>query len=175
VTTTRRPIGRMQAMEDLAAGRCAPAFPELAPKTERVLPQALAHILTMAFPPGNTRAGGFQSKLVDLMTKADADNLVRLMAAFPGEGLAFLLWDAGLVEFPKYGEPGLAKEAKAMTPQIRGILTDNQMTPGERVVALRLALDSDRTRGSEEWMATATYGNESPLRTRQIRPVLLTG
>jgi hypothetical protein len=154
MTTTRRPIGR-QSMEDLAAGRTAPAFPELAPNTERVLPQALAHVLTMAFPPGNARAGGFQSKLVDLMTKADPDNLVRLMAAFPGDGLA--------------------KEAKAMTPQIRGILTDNQMTPGERVVALRLALDSDRTRGSEEWVATATYGNESPLRTRQIKPVLLTG
>jgi hypothetical protein len=92
-------------MTDLAAGRTAPAFPELAPKTERVLPQALAHALTMAFPPGNTRAGGFQFRLVDLMTKADSTNLVRLMSAFPTEGLAFLLWDAGLIEFPKYGEP----------------------------------------------------------------------
>jgi len=63
------------------------------------LPPDLRHIMLTDFPPNNPKSSGFASTLVDLMTKADNFNLVRLFEAFPVYGVAYMLWDEGLVEY----------------------------------------------------------------------------
>lgn len=73
--------------------------PELETSDLPELPPDLRAILLTDFPPGNKRSSGFASALVDLMTKADKYNLARLFAAFPVYGVAYMMWDEGLIEY----------------------------------------------------------------------------
>lgn len=73
--------------------------PELEQSILPELPPDIASIMLLNFPPGNNKASGFAASLVDLMTKADNYNLARLFEAFPVFGVAFMLWDGGLIEY----------------------------------------------------------------------------
>lgn len=73
--------------------------PELEQPDVPQLPPDLRHFLLNNFPPGNKHASGFSGGLVDLMVKADSYNLARLFDAFPVIGVAFMMWDEGLIEY----------------------------------------------------------------------------
>lgn len=73
--------------------------PELEQPNVPELPPDIRNVLLNNFPPTPKTASGFAGGLVDLMTKADNFNLARLFEAFPVFGVAFMMWDTGLVEF----------------------------------------------------------------------------
>jgi len=73
--------------------------PELESPDLPELPPDIRTVLLTDFPPRNPRSSGFASTLVDLMTKADKYNLARLFEAFPVYGVAFMMWDAGLIDY----------------------------------------------------------------------------
>lgn len=73
--------------------------PELETPDLPELPADLRVVLLTDFPPGNKKSSGFASTLVDLMTKADNFNLARLFETFPVYGVAFMMWDAGLIDY----------------------------------------------------------------------------
>ena len=73
--------------------------PELEQPSVPELPRDLKSCLLNNFPPGNKLASGFSDSLVNLMIQADNFNLARLFEAFPVFGVAFMMWDEGLLEF----------------------------------------------------------------------------
>jgi hypothetical protein len=73
--------------------------PELESPDLPELPPDLRAVLLRDFPPGNKSSSGFASGLINLMTAADPYNLARLFEVFPVYGVAFMLWDEGLIEY----------------------------------------------------------------------------
>ena len=134
-------------MSDTPETPPATAAPSVPPAPSTVLPQALERALLDDFPPGNPRAGGLSHHLVEALVRADPHNLLRLLRAFPVYGLAFVLWDTGLVEWER-AEGGHATAARLRAgPHLAGAARALRLPtyPG-RLDALRALSDPARTR-----------------------------
>lgn len=75
--------------------------PELDRPDVPQLPPDLIINLTTLFPPSDKQSqrSSFAGDLVNLMARADEFNLARLFEAFPVFGVAYMLWDQGLIEY----------------------------------------------------------------------------
>lgn len=95
--------------------------PELEMPDLPELPPDLRRALLDSFPPGNNKSSGFASSLVDLMTKADKYNLARLFEMFPVYGVAFMLWEEGMIEYSPDRRTVTIKEQHADAMSVFGI------------------------------------------------------
>ena len=122
-----------------------PALPP-PPAPSTVLPRGLERVLLTDFPPGNPRAGGFSHSLVEAMRRADPYNLLRLLRAFPVYGIAFVLWDTGLVVYERGAEGHTTAVRLVADPRLAAARALRLPTSREQLDAVRAVGDPARTR-----------------------------